>query len=613
MRRLMKTASFFVTLILVAAIATAAVAQGRTVKPVTQAMLLNPPADDWLMYSRTYDAQRYSPLKQITKQNVSRLAQVWKKDLLPGAIEIIPIVHDGIMYVEVPSQENGMPKTAVQALDATNGNLIWEYKRPNGGAARPKTLGIFEDIVIFAAPDNYIVGLDAATGNVRWETQSTGGLSSGTLVFGDKVLTGRTCNGARANCYIAAHDARTGKEVWRFYTAAGSDDPVGDATWGGAPEAGRTASTWGLGGSYDPVRKTVYWGVANPTPNTRAARHAGNVDAIPKTAPADLYSNSTVALNLETGKLSWYYQHLPGDDWDQDYTNERILIRTKVSPDPKFVKWINPDIAKGQERDITFNVGEGGGIFALDRTTGQFLWANPFPYAEPNFLISDIDVKTGKTTINWDLVLKQPGEHHVICAYNTKSYWPMAYHPGKNSFYIPYVDDCLDMTRAVPAPTQAQGQAPAPVAGAGGGRGRGAPNDGSQPERRQGVRRPGSDPEKYGGIAKVNASTGEIVRFYEGSVPGNGATLVTAGDVVFWGDLNQKFRAFDADTGKILWETTLGGPIQTSTITYAVNGKQYVAVVTGLGAITAGLFPRSGVTGINPQRNNAIHVFALPN
>ena len=103
------------------------------------------------------------------------------------------------------------------------------------------------------------------------------------------------------------------------------------------------------------------------------------------------------------------------------------------------------------------------------------------------------------------------------------------------------------------------------------------------------------------------------MRFYEGSVPGNGATLSTAGDLVFWGDLNQKFRAFDADSGKILWETTLGGPIQTSTITYRVNGKQYVAVMTGLGAVTASLFPRSGVTGINPQRNNAIHVFALPN
>src|SRR5437870_2627185 len=602
----MKKSLLFVSLIA----AVSALAQVRNVAPVTPAMLLNPSPDDWLMYSRTYDAQRYSPLNQISKGNVGRLAQVWTRPLATGTIEIIPSEHAGVMYVAVPTQVDGMGRTAVEALDAANGNVIWEYVRPDGGHSRTKTLGIFEDLIIFGAPDDYIVALDANTGKVRWETQSTGGLSSGTIVFGDKVLTGRTCNGQRANCYIAAHDARTGKEAWRFYTAAGSDDPTGDATWGGAPEATRTASTWGLGGSYDPSRKTIYWGVANPTPNTRAARHGGNVDAIPRTAPADLYSNSTVALNLETGKLSWYYQHLPGDDWDQDYTNERILIRTKISPDPKFVKWINPDIAKGQERDITFNVGEGGGIFALDRTTGQFLWANPFPYAEPNFLISDIDVKTGKTTINWDLVLKQPGEHHVICAYNTKSYWPMAYHPGKNSFYIPYVDDCLDMTRAVPAPTQAQGQAPAPVAGAGGGRGRGAPNDGSQPERRQGVRRPGSDPEKYGGIAKVNASTGEIVRFYEGSVPGNGATLVTAGDVVFWGDLNQKFRAFDADTGKILWETALGGPIQNSTITYRVNGRQYVAVVTGLGAITANLFSQAG---INPQRNNAIHAFTLGN
>ena len=603
----MKKTLFFVTSIALAAISTAVVAQVRNFAPVTQAMLLNPSPDDWLMYSRTYDAQRYSPLNQINKQNVGRITQAWTKPLAAGPIEIIPIVHGGVMYVAVPVQVDGMTRTAVQALDATNGNLIWEYMRPTGGASRSKTLGIFEDLIIFAAPDNFVVALDAGTGKVRWETMSTGGLTSGTIVFGDKVLSGRTCNGARANCYIAAHDARTGKEVWRFYTAAGSDDPTGDASWGGAPEAKRTASTWGLGGSFDPVRKMIYWGVANPTPNTRAARHGGNIEAIPKTAPADLYSNSTLALNMDTGKLSWYYQHLPGDDWDQDYTNERILLRTKVSPDAKFLKWINPDIPRGQERDVVVNVGEGGGIFALDRTTGQFLWANPFPYDDPNFLISSIDGRTGKTTINWDVVLKQPGERHVICAYNTKSYWPMSYHPGKNSLYIPYVDDCLDMTRAVPAPAGAEASSVA-----GGGRGvRGA--DGSQPERRTGVRRPGSDPEKYGGIAKVNVATGEIQRFYEGSVPGNGATLATAGDLVFWGDLNQKFRAFDADNGKILWETTLGGPIQNSTITYRVNGKQYVAVVTGLGALTANIFPRAGVNGINPQRNNAIHVFALPN
>ena len=574
---------FLAMLMALAAGVTSAVAQVKNFSRVTPATLLKPGPDDWLMFSRTYDAQRFSPLTQINKQNVGRLTQVWSNALPSGTIEIIPIVHSGVMYVVVPSQENGMGRTAVQALDATNGNLIWEYKRPAGGPSRSKTLAIFEDLILFAAPDSFIVALDARTGQVRWETKSSGSLTAGTIVFGDKVLSGRGCSsGGRVDCYIAAHDAMTGKELWRFFTAAGSDDPVGDASWGGAAEAKRAASPWGLGGSFDPSRRMVYWGVANPTPYTRAERHGGNIEAISKTAPADLYSNSTVALNIDTGKLSWYYQHLPGDDWDQDYTNERVLLRTKVSPDPKFVKWINPDIPRNQERDVVVNIGEGGGMFVLDRASGQFLWANPFPYDDPKFLISDIDVKTGRTTINWDVVLKQPGERHIICAYNAKSYWPMSYHPVKNSLYVPYVDNCLDMTRA----------------------------DVNQPERRTGARRPGSDPEKFGGIAKINMATGEIQRIYEGRAPGNGATLATAGDLVFWGDLDQKFRAFDSDTGKILWETTLGGPIQNSTITYRVNGRQYVAVLTGLGSITANLFPQAG---IDPKRNNAIHVFALSN
>jgi glucose dehydrogenase len=312
-------------------------------------------------------------------------------------------------------------------------------------------------------------------------------------------------------------------------------------------------------------------------PNTRAARHNGNSRAIPTHAPADLYSNSTVALNPETGKLAWYFQHLPGDDWDLDYTNERTLIRTTFNPDPKFVKWINPDIPKGQDREIVVNIGEGGGMWALDRITGQFLWANPFPYAEPNFLISDIDVKTGRTTINWDLVLKEPGEHHVICAYNTKSYWPMSYHPGKNSFYIPYVDNCLDMTRALPGPNGQRGE----------------------PERRRGVRRPGSDPEKFGGIAKVNATTGEIVRFYEGSVPGNGATLATAGDLVFNGEGNGWFKAFDARSGKELWKYNCGAGVNSPAVSYMVNGKQYIAVASG------------GNTQLDFKRGNSVVVFAL--
>ncbi|HLH30672.1 MAG TPA: PQQ-binding-like beta-propeller repeat protein, partial [Terriglobia bacterium] len=151
----MNRKTFFAIVAVLAAIGTGALAQVKNFVPVTKQMLLNPSPDDWLMYSRTYDAQRFSPLNQITKQNVGKLTQVWKNELAAGTIEIIPLVHNGVMYVEVPVRENEMNRIAVQALDATNGNLIWQYVRPTGNAARPKTLAIFEDVVIFAAPDNY--------------------------------------------------------------------------------------------------------------------------------------------------------------------------------------------------------------------------------------------------------------------------------------------------------------------------------------------------------------------------------------------------------------------------------------------------------------------------
>src|SRR5438093_10132849 len=213
MRGTMKKTFFGV--LMLAVIAMAGPAQTRKSSSVTPAMLLNPPPDDWLMYSRTYDAQRYSPLNQINKQNASRLTQVWSNPLPAGTIEIIPIVHDGVMYIMVPSQENGAARTAVQALDATNGQIIWEYKRPAGGPSRAKTLGIFEDLILFAAPDGFSLGLDARTGQLRWETKTSGSLTAGTIVFGEKVLSGRSCTaGGRVDCYIVDHDARTGKEVW---------------------------------------------------------------------------------------------------------------------------------------------------------------------------------------------------------------------------------------------------------------------------------------------------------------------------------------------------------------------------------------------------------------
>jgi alcohol dehydrogenase (cytochrome c) len=551
-------------------------AQNQAFPPVTDQMLANPSPDDWLMYSRTYDAQRYSPLKQITKENVGQLKLAFSTEMKTGTQESIPIVYRGVIYVANPG-------STVQAIDGTSGKVIWEYKRPTG-MTKTKGLAMYQDMIYYTAPEGVLVALDARNGSVRWE-QKIGEAqhTSGPIVVEGKVIAGRACARTRESCFISANDARTGEAVWKFQDIPGPGEP-GAETWGpSGPADNMMASTWALMGSFDPVRRVIYWGVANPMPNTRMERHNGDPAGTAKTAPADLYSNSTVALDPATGKLKWYYQHLPGDDWDQDYTNERVLFRTAVSPDSKYVKWINPDVRKGEQHDVSVNVGEGGGIWALDRNTGQFLWSNPFPYDNPNFLISDIEAKTGRVTINYDLVMKKPGDHHVICFWNTKSYWPMSYHPGTNSMYVPFNDNCLDMTA----------------------------KDGTKPERRGGSMGPRAmaDPNFFGGIAKVNMTTGETTTLYNGKAPSNGATLSTAGGLVFWGDLDRHFFAFDAETGKILWQTTMDAPIQNSTITYAVNGKQYVAVLGGLGGLSSGLLRQAG---LQPVQKNGLYVFALP-
>ncbi len=567
----------------------ASLLEGVAAAPVTSDVLENPDPGDWLMYSRTYDAQRYSPLDQITRDNVADLATAWSKPLAPGVIEIIPLVYRGVMYLVTPGGREGA--SGVLALDAATGNELWAYTPEGQASSRIKALAIYEDMIYFTAPGprgqmNAVVALDAATGAVRWETDVTIEThTAGAIVAAGKVISGRTCNSSREECYIVAHDAHTGEEAWRFYTAPDAGEP-GDESWGGTPPSERRASTWGLPGTYDPALGLVFWGISNPMPNTRADRHDGDHEAIPPDAPADLYSNSTVALDVETGELAWYYQHLPGDDWDMDINHEKTLIRTVIDPDPAHVKWISSSLERGAEQDIVVTVGEGGGIWVNDRATGDFVWATPFPYDTPHFILSDIDPDTGATHINWDLVLKEPGANSLICYWNTRSYWPTAYHPGLNSLYVPYVDHCLDMTRAVPG-------------GAG--------------ERRTGALRPGADPAKFAGLARIDMTTGEIHRIYEGRAAGNGAMLATAGGLVFWGDIGQVLRAFDAETGQILWESApLGATVQNSTITYAVDGRQYIAVINGEPLIGPALLARPAEFTLPENRGNSINVFALP-
>ncbi len=547
-------------------------------KPVTDQDLLNPNPGDWLQFSRTYDAWRYSPLKEINKRNVSHLHIAWVKGLPAGTTETIPIVHDGIIYTIAPGAD-------VMAIKGDTGDIIWEYKRTYkspqlASQERTKALAIYKDMIYYTAPDGYVVALDATNGKVRWETLKTDETqnTSGAIVVDNKVISGGTCNKGRDTCFIEADDADTGKEVWRFFDVAGPGDP-GYASWGGADNTNYTASTWGMPGNYDPVRKTIYWGIANPSPYERLARHGGNPDGTSRTAPSDLYSNCTVALDPETGKLKWYYQYLPGDDWDTDHTHERTLVTTTYNPDPKSVKWYNTEVPRGSKHDVAAIVGESGIMFVNDRESGQFLWAEPVPVDAPNLAISNIDSKTGATTINWDVVMKKPGDHHVICYWNGRSYWPTAYDPETNSLYTSYVDNCLDMT--------ANG-----LSGF-----------------RHGVLREGSDINQIAGIAKIDLSTGQMLKFGVQNAPGTGAILATAGGLIFHGDINRRFSAYDAATGKQLWQSLLGGPISVSTITYAINGKQYILVITGDNLANGVLARQSGVeltTGAN-----AIYAFAL--
>jgi alcohol dehydrogenase (cytochrome c) len=568
-------------------VATHATAQTTDFKPVTEEVLANPDPADWLMISRTFDQHRFSPLNQINKGNVGQLRMAWTRGLPAGSQESTPVVYRGVMYMNVPGG-------TVQAINATNGDLIWEYvrdypKNVNPRASRHKNLGIYEDMIYFAAPDGFLVALDIQTGKVRWETKTDDGqiTAGGILVADGKVLTNRTCpQGVREFCFIAAHDARTGKEVWKFYTTAAPGEPGGD-TWADMPVEQRAAGPWGLPGSYDPKRKITYWGIANPNPYTRLLRH-GRSDAVSYAAPANLYSNSTVALDIATGKLVWYYQELPGDDWDADHNQERILLRTIVNPDARHVKWRATDLPRNQEREVIVTVGEGGGMFVVERDGGKFLWAHPFPYDNPDLNMNEINPETGQTHVNVDKLFKKDGDKVLGCFHNTRGLWSIAYHPKKNALYVPFQDQCLSMTANFKTKT---GWGP-----------------------RVGVMRPGIDPNKFMNLAKIDLATGEMKVLYSQAQPSQASALVTDGDLVFWGDANRRFRAFDADSGKVLWETVVGGIVMTSTITYAVDGKQYVAILTGDGqSVTAGPLSITRKSMAPPVRgHNSVVVFALP-
>ena len=562
--------------------AAAATAPARPYRPVTDAMLRAPDPADWLSWRRTLDSWGYSPLDQITSANAKGLRLVWSRALPSGFYEGTPLVHDGVMYIP-----EGRDK--IEAVNAATGDPIWQYARKypdefKGGGGGKRNIAIFETLLLSSSSDGFVFAVDARTGEQVWETKVTdfktqsAGTSAGPIIAGGKVVSGRNCAASAGPdaCVIVANDARTGKELWRTHTMPRPGEP-GDETWGGIPwEKRLQVGTW-MPPSYDPELNLIYVGtsVTSPTPKFLLAG----------SDKAYLYSVSTLALNADTGKIVWHYQHLQ-DHWDFDHTFERILVDTEVAPDPKAVAWINPRLKPGERRKVVTGIpGKSGILYTLDRQTGEFLWATPTVRQN---VVQSIDGATGKVTNNPAAVFTGPDQALDICpSFAGGKNWPAgAYSPRTQLMYMPLQNLCSVVTSA--GPKSGEGQLGMAI-------------------DYKAVMAPGVT--NVGSIQAISAVTGRTLWKHEQRA-GVMALVATGGGVVFGGDAIGRFKALDDRTGEKLWEVNLNAPVGGFPISYSVGGKQFIAVGVGISPETMALTRMT--PEFTPQSSSTFYAFALP-
>ncbi|MGD0965486.1 MAG: PQQ-binding-like beta-propeller repeat protein [Candidatus Acidiferrales bacterium] len=534
--------------------------------PVTTDMLLHPNPADWLVVRGNYQSWNHSSLSQITPQNVGDLRLAWVWSMNEGyANQPQPLVHNGIMYLF--NTDN-----IVQALDARTGDLIWEnHIRPTGlqggGTGAIRNLAIYNDKVFVPTTDAHLAALDARTGKTVWDIAMgdyTKGLgnSSGPIVIHGKVLQGITgCDRYKANpdeqgCFISAYDPDTGGLLWRFNTIAKSGEPGGD-TWGKLPNMLRAGGETWITGSYDPELNLTYWGVAQPKPWMQVARGSSAADR-------DLFTSCTLALRPDDGSLVWYFQHVAGETLDLDEVYERVLV----------------DIG---DLKAAFTIGKAGILWKLDRQTGKFLAEHETIYQN---VFSGVDAKTGKLTYRPDIIEQKLGEGVQVCPgmQGGHGWQSMSYYPQGGLLIIPLAQSCMEMTsRKVEFED-----------GSGGG---------AATEKH--FQMPGTHG-NIGKLAAYDVKTLKQVWTVEQHSTFQTAVLTTDTGLAWVGDLDRYFRALDANTGATIWQTRLGNSVQGFPVTYSVDGKQYIAVSTGVHHVP--VLPDVH----QPPHGNTLYVFALP-
>jgi alcohol dehydrogenase (cytochrome c) len=495
-------------------------------------LLANPIGGNWLSYNGDYTGRRYSILHEVSTSNVAQLRAQWVFHAPnSSSLEVTPVVVDGIMFVTAAND--------AFALDAQSGRTLWHYSRPiteglidDASQHHNRGVGVWRTHIFMETDNAHLLCLDARSGHLLWDVAYTDGnrnygATSAPLVVKDKVIVGTSGGDDGVRGFVAAYDADSGKEVWRFWTIPGPGE-FGSSSWPGESYKLGGGTTW-MPGTFDPELDTIFWGTSNPAPDFDGGPRPGD----------DLYTDCLLALDPDTGKLKWYFQFTPHDLFDYDAVETPVLVDTTF---------------RGQPRKLIVQANRNGFLYVLDRTNGTFLSARPF--VEKLNWASAIDdkgrpIRTG---------LQPTAEGTRICPgfVGATNWYSPSYNPQTARFYFMALNTCnvffLKPREFKPGETYYS----------------------------TGARRSEGDYNQKILLAFTLDDDKPAWRYVQaGEGRSAGGTMTTAGGLVFFGDDTQTFEAVDAQTGKPLWHFNTGQNITASPMTYAVNSKQYVAIAAG--------------------------------